>query len=107
MHLKLRALDGIFDAAQDPAIREKKGEELVDALIESQKGNVISASRYRNNKRNDGANGEPQYQEFDENGTLRKAMHYNEGDRHNAADGSPGLAEFYPDGEVKTVIYYT
>lgn len=105
--LTVRSLDPILAAAKNPDIAALTGEALVAALVGVEKGNVSEVWRTKDSKRNDGAGGEPQYQEYDENGTLRRAERFSDDRKNNGRDGAPALVLYYANGKPSDVYYYT
>lgn len=105
--LTVKSLGPILAAAKNPDIAALSGEELVAALVGVEKGNVSAVWRTKDDKRNDGAGGEPQYQEYDKNGTLRRAERFKDDRKNNGADGAPALVLYYANGKPSDVYYYT
>jgi hypothetical protein len=103
--LSAPALEAFTQAAQQPDILNKEGEELVAAIVAQAKNTVSSVERYKNGQRNNGANGEPAIQTFNDVLKLTYIRLYQDGKLTDGANGEPAIQD-YSDGRLSFAASY-
>jgi hypothetical protein len=69
---------GVFKkASENPGVIAKEGEALVAAILAT--GGILEIERSKGGKRNNGANGEPAVQHFDDSGKMVSEENYKDG----------------------------
>jgi len=93
-HVTLTAKDlRVFEKAKaDPSTKNKKGEELVAAIVAL--GGVVKIARHKNGLRHDGPHGEPALVMFNDNGTPRAIRHFTHGLLNDGKNGEIAVQQF-------------
>lgn len=100
------SLDVFIAAAQQPNIRDKEGEELVAALLAHAKGAISGVFRYKDDKQNDGPNGEPATQKFNDSGMLIVVARYKDDKFNDGPNGEAAFQKFNGSGALIRVTRY-
>ncbi|TAL30769.1 MAG: hypothetical protein EPN97_11845 [Alphaproteobacteria bacterium] len=101
-YLQIRNMDH-FQAVD---AQNKTGEDLVSAVLNANKGNVASITRWVGDKRNDGPNGEYAEQFFDKSGNMAMATRYTADKQNDGPHGDPAFKSFDEYGTVKNATSY-
>lgn len=98
--------DVFIQAALQPEILSKAGEDLVAAISAFGKGKISRIDRYKNDLRNNGVNGEPAVEEFHENGNLMWQSLFTNGAATDAPDGTPCVRHYHENGSIASIQHY-
>ncbi len=91
--LDVRSLDIIAAAAQQDSIKNLEGEALAAALLKFARGGVMRISRFKDNIRNDGPDGEPAMQRYNAEGKVEATLHMQADVLHDSIKGAAALQE--------------
>ena len=97
-------LDFFLEAGKQPDVTGKSGEALVAALqaLAKRRLAIMGIERRKDGKWNDGPNGEPAFQEFNDAGTLVYAARWKDGRRNDGPNGEPAVQKF---NDAGTLVY--
>jgi hypothetical protein len=95
IQLTVRDSGAFENAMSDPRFQGKSEEQLLAALFAEFKTQIIEIERYNaNNKCNDGPQGQPASQVFNEDGVMILQRRYCEGKLQDSASGEPAVLEY-------------
>lgn len=103
--LTATSADVFMQAAQQPDIIIKEGEALIAALLAHAKGAISSVERTKDGKLNDGINGEPAIQKFDNTLKTVYLRRYTDGKLNDGINGEPAIQDF-SDGRPTVAMSY-
>jgi hypothetical protein len=103
--LTAASLEAFTQAAQQPDILNKEGEELVAAILAQVKGAISRAERYKNGQANNGVNGEPAIQTFNDVLKLTYVRLYQDGKLNDGPHGEPAIQD-YSEGRLSFAASY-
>ncbi len=103
IHINIKNIEA-YQAS--PNAEGLNGEQLAAEIIKSNKGNILSVERYKNGLRNDGSNGEAQFQHFNDNGVVIQALRYSNDKQNDGPNGEPAFQSFNDQGALLEAISY-
>jgi hypothetical protein len=99
VRLTAKSLDVFVKASGEPAVRRKEGEALVAALLAAAQGGISRLERFNKcDQRNDGPQGQPAVQGFNDSGALRFTVRHNYGLFNDGPNGEPAEQWFDDNG---------
>ena len=102
----------IAKMASNPDIKPDGLEVLIRAMLADQEGGFLRVERFKDNKdnklekHNDGPNGEPAKEVFDENGKVIREERFSDGDRNDGPTGEPAILDFDENGKATSFTHY-
>jgi hypothetical protein len=93
-------------AAQQPDLQDKDGEDLVAGLLAQAQGAVSWVERYRNGQINDGPNGEAAQQMFGKGGNIEFKGYFTNNLLNDSANGEPAVQIFDDRGWLTRAEHY-
>lgn len=98
IELEVKSDEKLLLLVKDAAMKEKKGEDLLRALIEGAREDILSVKRFKDGRLNDSPTGEPAVQLFKSNGQLYWEGRYQKGNLNDGPNGEPAVSYYRAGG---------